>query len=203
MVNDLTHDAAYLQYPDYAPAEAITEHGENFFGNDSFKYYHVNAASYILLAKWFEFLKEHNVWNNTRVIIVSDHGDGGITCPGFTAFQNNHVLRYGATLLMKDFDAPETPFQTDHAFMTNADAPLLALKDIVENPVNPFTQKPLKSEKEGGIYIFTGGHTNTSYYQGTTCLEPGSTFYHVRDDAFKAENWRETRYRDFEKEVSK
>ncbi|MDR0784468.1 MAG: YidC/Oxa1 family membrane protein insertase [Treponema sp.] len=197
LVNDLTHDSAYLQYPDYEPAKAITERGDNFFGNDSFKYYHVNAASYILLAKWFKFLQENNVWNNTRVVIVSDHGDGGITHPNFSSFQNNHVLPYSPILLVKDFDAMETPFQTDSAFMTNADAPLLALKDIVGNPINPFTRKPLAPEKENGVYIFTGGWTNTSYYQGAVCLESDSRFYYVRDNIYDEKNWRETRYRDF------
>jgi YidC/Oxa1 family membrane protein insertase len=197
LVNDLTHDPAYLQFPDYTPAESITEHGSNFFGNDSFKYYHVNAASYILLAKWFDFLRENNVWNNTRIIIISDHGDGGITHPHFSSFQNNHVLPLSPILLVKDFDASETPYQTDSAFMTNADAPFFALKGVVENPVNPFTKKPLEMEKENGVYIFMEGWTNTSYYQGTTCLEPDSKFYYVRDDIFDERNWRETRYRDF------
>jgi hypothetical protein len=30
--------------------------------------------------------------------------------------------------------------------MTNADVPLLALDSLVQNPVNPFTHKPMKSE---------------------------------------------------------
>jgi YidC/Oxa1 family membrane protein insertase len=197
LVNDLTHEPAYLQYPNYEPAESVTERGANFFGNDSFKYYHVNAAGYILLAKWFEFMRENNVWNNTRIIIASDHGDSGITHPDFSSFQNNHVLPYSPILLVKDFDAGETPFQTDSAFMTNADAPFFALKDLVENPVNPFTKKPLAAEKKNGVYIFTGGWTNTSYYRGASCLDPDSRFYYVHDDIYDEKNWSEARYRDF------
>ncbi|MDR2738637.1 MAG: membrane protein insertase YidC, partial [Treponema sp.] len=130
MINDLTHDPAYLQYPNYTVEEKTTDQGKNFFGNNSFKHYHVNSASYILLAKWFDYLREAEIWDNTRIIIVSDHGDGGITHPDFSAFQNNHVLPYNSLLLFKDFGSNEPP-KTNNDFMTTADVPFLALKDIV------------------------------------------------------------------------
>jgi hypothetical protein len=196
MINDLTHDTAYLQYPDYTIEESITEHGYNFFGNDSFKYYHTNSASYILLAKWFAYLRSEGVWDNTRIIIVSDHGDGGITHPDFSSFQNNHVLPYNSVLFLKDFDNNDA-FKIRNDFMTSADVPLLALLDIVDNPVNPFTGRDLVAEKENGVYIFTQGFTNTDFYAGTTCLQDNSVFYHVSDSIFDSANWNEIRYKDF------
>jgi hypothetical protein len=196
MVNDLTHDASWLQYPDYTVETEITEHGTNFFGNDSYKLYHVNAASYILLAKWFDYLRDQGVWDNTRIIITSDHGEGGLTHPGWTSFQNNHVLPYNALLLFKDFGASGV-LQTDNNFMTNADVPFLALGNIVENPVNPFTGKALTQDKENGAYIFTEGYTNLGFYTGTTCLTDNSGFYHVHDSIFDSKNWTEGQYKDF------
>jgi hypothetical protein len=196
ITNNLTHDPAYLQYPDYTVEAEITKIGNNFFQNDSFKYYHVNAAAYILLAKWFAHLRSEDVWDNTRIIIVSDHGDGGITNPHFSSFQNNLVLPYSPILLYKDF-AKNDPLETNNEFMTNADVPLLAVKDIVENPTNPFTGKPLKADKENGIYIFLEGYTNTTYYTGTTCLEDNSQFYRVHDSIFDSNNWQKLRYKDF------
>jgi YidC/Oxa1 family membrane protein insertase len=196
MNNDLTHDAVYLQYPNYTVEEKITEHGDNFFGNDSFKYYHVNSAAYILLTRWFDYLRLEEVWDNTRIIIVSDHGDGGITHPDFSDFQNNHVLPYNSVLLFKDFD-DNGALKINTDFMTSADVPLLALKDIVENPINPFTGKPLTPDKDDGIYIFAEGRTNTSFYTGTICLEDNSQFFHVRDSIFDSKNWTELRYKDF------
>jgi YidC/Oxa1 family membrane protein insertase len=196
MINDLTHEPAYLQYPDYTIQEKTGDYGENFFGNDSFKYYHVNSASYILLAKWFGYLREAGVWDNTRIIIVSDHGDGGITHPDFSGFQNNHVLPYNPILLFKDFGSDE-PLKTNNDFMTSADVPFLALKDIVENPINPFTGNPLTPDKKDGIYIFTEGRTNTSFYTGATCLEDNSKFFYVHDSIFDGKNWAELSYKDF------
>jgi YidC/Oxa1 family membrane protein insertase len=196
MVNELTHDAVYLQYPNYTVEATITEHGDNFFGNDSFKYYHVNSAAYILLTKWFDYLRLEGVWDNTRVIIVSDHGDGGLTHPDFSNFQNNHVLPYNPILLFKDF-SDNDPLKTNNDFMTNADVPCLALKNIIENPINPFTGKPLTPDKNDGIYIFVEGRTNTNFYTGATCLEDNSKFFHVRDLIFDSRNWAEVKYKDF------
>jgi hypothetical protein len=196
MVNDLTHNVAYLQHPDYTVEERITRYGDNFFGNSSFKYYHVNASAYILLAKWFDYLRYEGVWDNTRIIIVSDHGDGGITHPDFSDFQNNHVLPYNPILLFKDFGCNDA-LKINNDFMTNADVPLLALRDIADNPVNPFTGKALATEKENGVYIFTQGFTNTEFYTGTVCLEDNSVFYHVHDSIFDSINWNEIRYKDF------
>jgi YidC/Oxa1 family membrane protein insertase len=196
MINDLTHDAVYLQYPNYTVEEKIDDYGDNFFGNNSFKYYHVNSAAYILLTKWFNYLRQEGVWDNTRIIIVSDHGDGGITHPDFSDFQNNYVLPYNPILLFKDFGGNE-PLKINNDFMTNADVPFLALKDIVENPINPFTSEPLTPDKNNGIYIFAEGRTNTSFYTGTTCLEDNSKFFYVHDSIFDNKNWSELKYKDF------
>jgi hypothetical protein len=197
MVNDLTHDPVYLQFPDFTLRETVTETGENFFHNErSYKDYHVNAASYTLLARTFRYLKENGVWDNTRVIIVSDHGDFGIVHPEFSTFQNFHTLQYNPILLVKDFNA-EGKLKTNNDFMTNADVPALALAGIVDNPVNPFTGNPVAADKEDGVYIYLEGNTNPNYYNGTTMLTDDSKFFHVRASIFDSENWREVRYRDF------
>ncbi|ULQ59926.1 membrane protein insertase YidC [Brucepastera parasyntrophica] len=202
MVNELTHEPAFLQYPGYTVEEETTDKGPDFFSNTrSFKSYHVNTASYILLVKWFDYLRENNVWDNTRIIIVSDHGETQITNPHFSSFQNNHVLPYNPILLFKDF-AGKGEITEDNTFMTNGDVPLLAVSDLFSDPVNPFTGKDLKAEKNSGIYLFTEGYSNPSYYQGATCLEPNSKFYHLQDSIFERENWKEVLYRDFRDKIT-
>jgi hypothetical protein len=198
MISNLTHDQSYLQYPDYTIEEKITNRGShNPFANDSsFKHFHVNSAAYMLLAKWFAMLRNEHVWDNTRIIIVSDHGDGGINHPRFNSFQNNHVLPYNPILLVKDFDAQDA-LEVNDAFMTNADVPLIALEGVVQNKTNPFTGKILAPDKEDGVYIYTEGYTNPEVYSGTICLDDNSKFFHVRDSIYESENWSELRYRDF------
>jgi membrane protein insertase Oxa1/YidC/SpoIIIJ len=196
IVNNLTHMETFLQYPEYTAQVKTTEIGPNFFGDDSFKFYHANIAAYLLLSKWFNFLKSENVWDNTRIIIVSDHGWSGITNPHFSSFQNNRVIPYNPILLFKDFDRTDE-LEINTEFMTNADAPLLAVKDIIENPLNPFTGKKLEPDKKDGIYIYTEGNSNTSYYNGANCLVNNSKFYYVHDSIFESKNWRELQYKDF------
>jgi YidC/Oxa1 family membrane protein insertase len=196
-VNELPHEPSFLQYPNYTIEEKITERGSDVFGDTkSFKNYHVNAASYILLSKWFEYLRENNVWDNTRIIVVSDHGDTKITNPNFSPFENNHIMPYNPILLYKDFFSNK-PLQIKDDFMTNADVPFLALKDINEDAVNPFTEKKLKQDKKDGIYIFLEGYSNASNYTGTTCLENNSKFYFINNSIFDSNNWKEVRYKDF------
>jgi hypothetical protein len=50
---------------------------------------------------------------------------------------------------------------TDTAFMTHADVPFLATKDLIENPLNPFTQRPVRSEKQDGALIAASSDTMT------------------------------------------
>ena len=51
---------------------------------------------------------------------------------------------YNPVLMVKDFDSQE--FKTDMTFMTNADTPLQAFAGLIENPVNPFLNKPITDD---------------------------------------------------------
>jgi hypothetical protein len=189
MVNNLTHSPSLLQRPDYTVVREISNFGANPFGGSpaSLRYYHVNVASYILLGKWFDFLKEEGVYDNTRIIIASDH-DSDVIKPGFSDSLNKINTNYNPILLFKDFDA-QGDLSTDMTFMTNADVPLLAVKDLINDAANPFTGKPLKADKDGGVNIFLGGTSQTRDYPGWEALDRVSNFYHVKDDIFVEENW--------------
>ncbi|GHT74643.1 membrane protein [Spirochaetia bacterium] len=186
--NALPHDPVFLQTPDYTPAEPITGNGSKYFKDENL--YHVNMASFLLLEKWFNYLAENDVYDNTRIIIVSDHG-ANISSP----FPDNIVLPNGvrleafnALLMVKDFNS-KGPLVTDNSFMTNADTPLLAVNNIINNPVNPFTHIPLKSDKADGVTITTigakssRGHSKYKYSINT------NEWLHVKDNIFDSGNW--------------
>jgi hypothetical protein len=67
------------------------------------------------------------------------------------------------------------------AFMTQADVPLLAVENLIENPVNPFTQIPLKADKAEGVDVAT-----SSALQYTIAADQ---WLHIHDDIFNRENW--------------
>jgi len=187
--NDLPHRPHFLRIPDYVPAANADYKGGGPFSN--FESYHANMASLLLLGKWFDFLRENNVYDNSRIIIVSDHGNPNIknVLPDDLVLPNgDNLVQYTAFLLAKDFDASGV-LSTDNSFMTNADVPLMALKGIVQNPVNPWTGKSIKANKENGVTITTSHewsvdkHPKYNFY-----IKPDEWLY-VRDNIYDSRNW--------------
>jgi len=188
MVSNLAHDPSFLQYPDYKVVSEITDFGPDLFnGNiNSHQYYHVNAASYLLLAKWFDYLKENDVYDNTRIIIVSDHAEVLIDPKGTL---DREYTEYNPILLYKDFNSTGE-LKINYNFMTNADVPMLATAGIIDNPTNPFTGNPLTSDKENGANIYLGGSSQPQDFPGWEALGRTSSFYHVKDNIFNENNWQ-------------
>ena len=189
MINNLPHAPSFLQYPDYTIVSKITNFGpERFNGNiDSQKHYHANAATYILLGKWIDELKKNNVYDNTRIIMVSDH-DELVVKPLFSSEVNRINTFFNPILLVKDFNS-NGEIKTDMSFMTTADVPIIAFKDIINNPINPFTGNAIKADKENGADIYLGGSAYPRDFPGWETLEKTSSFYHVKDNIFDEKNW--------------
>lgn len=193
IVNELTHETEYLQYPQYKPAAKITDTGENPFSDTTqHQIYHVNAAALKLLGKWFEYLQQNGVYDNTKIIIVSDHG----SAEKFPVFKDmpSHIQSFigsaNAFLMVKDFNA-DFPLKIDMTFMTNADVPFLATQGSIENPINPFTLHPLTDDekKEGFVFYVTHRYVPEAHHKNTFILDDEA--WHVEKDLFKPENWRQ------------
>jgi hypothetical protein len=194
IVNNLPHEPAFLEIPDYIPAE-YSGGGDGVFSNE--EHYYVNMAAYLLLSKWFRFLKANDVWDNTRIIIVSDHGANL-----HTPFQNNITLPggddleyYQALLLVKDFNSGTsgTTLHTDNSFMTNADVPFLAVHSIIENPVNPFTGNPVSTEKQNGVFITTSHRWELDKHAKNKFNIADDEWLYVHDNIFDPDNWERTK----------
>jgi hypothetical protein len=190
--NNLTHEPHLLQPPDYTPSNEIAEKAPGTILEE--EHYHVNIAALLLLGKWFDFLRENGVYNNTRIIVVSDHGrDLYSEFPDNIVLPDGHCLEfYAALLLVKDFGA-HGELTANDSFMTNADVPLIALKDIIENPVNPLTGKILESDKSNGVYITTSELWRTTAHQKYQFNIKSDEWLHIHDNIFDPENWRQVR----------
>jgi YidC/Oxa1 family membrane protein insertase len=185
----LAHKASFLQYPNYNVKKNVTDLGQDFFDGDEFSLqnYHVNAASYILLAKWFERMKIEGVYDNTRIIIVADH-DTKCVKPLISKELNSINTGYNPAFMIKDFDAVGN-IKTDSSFMTNADVPYLASRNLISDPRNPFTHEELSPDKDNGVNILISGSISPKTKQSYRALEPVSRFYHVQEDIFNVDNW--------------
>ena len=203
MTNDTTHDPMLLQTPDYIPVEHVDntayeqENQERFslngitlkMENDyQMTHYHANMASMLKLGEWFEYLRENGVYDNTRIILVADHGQRLDHADDFLLEDGMDRTFFNPLLMVKDFGSKG--FTTSEEFMTNADVPELATKEVIDNPVNPFTGKEIiPSEKNAHEqYILLSYDWNTSVNNGKTFL-PGR-WYSVKEDMRDNRNWK-------------
>ncbi|GHU48241.1 membrane protein [Spirochaetia bacterium] len=86
--NVLPHDPVLLQVPDYIPAQGSLTFNDSELAHDG--HYHVNMASLLMTGRWLATLKENAVYDNTRIIIVADHG-----AHGRSQLLNNVILPNG------------------------------------------------------------------------------------------------------------
>ena len=147
-------DKNYVYWPDYL---------------DDYAYYDACVRAIKELTKWFDYLKELKVYDNTRIIVVSDHGT-----PNYiptTTFESKvdkeakyrpnqkevifSPLNENPLLLVKDFDEKE--FKIDEKFMTNADTPYLATKDLIPNAKNPNTGKEFSEDYKNKSSFYIAG----------------------------------------------
>ncbi len=144
--------------------------------------YNANYLTYEALGKFFDYLRANDVYDNTRIILVSDHG-GSVYTPSFDEFDIGlRPAHLNCILMMKDFYSSE-PIKTDMTFMTNADVPQMALQDIVENPVNPFTGKSLlETEKEDSFTMYQVNGWSKGKIENYN-------IWNVKENIFDPDNW--------------
>ncbi|MDR2768839.1 MAG: YidC/Oxa1 family membrane protein insertase [Treponema sp.] len=190
LTNELTHESAFLEIPGYVPAEEPGDKGGGPYSANAS--YHSNSAFLLRFGEWLDALRENGVYDNTRIIIVSDHGSGvgGLLAGAPLAIPETNRERVNPILLVKDFNA-HGELSLNGSFMTNADVPLLALKGIVEKPVNPFTGKILAESKSGGALI-TINHIPMAYQHDKYVFKiKKDQWVLVRDNILEENNWRQ------------
>ncbi len=161
--------------------------------------YPANIAVLKEVARFCDFLKENEIYDNTRILITSDHGIG-INAIAKEDYKTSDIGGYSkdhfhCVLLEKDFNSSES-FSIDNTFMTNADVPSLALKGIIDKAVNPFTHKEISISssneyKKNGVNVtienlFMPGHSK-SEYEFTVSSD---SWYNVKDNIFIDDNWK-------------
>lgn len=152
--------------------------------------YDVNAASLLRVGEWLECLKKNGVYDNTRIIVVSDHGNWLKNFDELIIDDSFDAEGYAPLLLVKDFNA-KGKLTISEEFMTNADVPFLAVQDIIENPINPFTGNVISidDKKQKKQYV-TGAHKwHTGQNSGTKYDTSDGNWYSIHDYIWEKSNW--------------
>lgn len=181
--NDLPHEIMLLDAENnYTPnhnvdnTEYDKKHTDRFNVNgiqlkiknsEEMAHYHSTAASLIQLTHWFDHLKATGTYDNTRIIVVSDHGRFLNTIDELK-YKNNSLEGCCPLLMVKDFN--ETGFKTSQEFMTNADVATLATQNLGFEARNPFTGKLINMDEKFAHkqFISTSMDWNVSVNNGKT-----------------------------------
>lgn len=206
LANNVTHEPILLQEPDYVPAEyvdntvfdaentgrfTIDEVTLQMNDQQHFIHYQTNMATMLRLGEWFDYLRENDVYDNTRIIIVSDHGRGLYQIDQLAMTEGDltyDLSSYYPLLMVKDFNG--SGFETSMEFMTNADVPTIATQDLIENPVNPFTGNVINNDEKYAHeqYVFLSSEFDVNINNGTMFIP--DRWYAVKDNLWEKANWR-------------
>lgn len=190
--NNACHTSYFLQAPDYVPAVRVTNRGSSEYADE--KSYSSMAGVIHRLGEWLDYLKENGAYDNSRILIVADHG-----CDSYEKdfqwdekFEKLKPGKYHPLFMFKDFN--ETGgLKVSDEFMTNADGAAMLTEGIVGNAVNPFTGTALSNRaKEDGALIsvsnlFMPHHTKSKYVFTTKPTD----WYRVSKSIFESKNWKQ------------
>ena len=162
--NDTTHEVISIQGPAYDPEIHDPESTYNeehrvktawdgrtirITNDNQEEHYDSNMTAFIQLGLWMDYLRENGVYDNTRIIIVSDHGYSlgyfDMELRRKEPEEWTDAMIYNPLLMVKDF-GESGAIRTDNTFMTNADTPFLAFDGIVKEPRNPFLDVNMSDE---------------------------------------------------------
>jgi len=206
MCNNSTHEPMLLQTPDYVPSPQVDNTEYDAANTDRFTFngitlkiensyqmihYHANMAALLRLGEWFDYLKENGVYDNTRIILVSDHGRAirsidELEIKDGTGNSINAEWFY-PLLMVKDFNSQT--FTMSEEFMTNADVPTLATTGLIPNPTNPFTGKEINSSEKYAHEQFLSLKLDSEIENQLENTYNTAPWASVKDSIWDAANW--------------
>ena len=186
--NDITHEPFYFtsDFLPYMELKGVDKKDLDIYKDDvSVVHFYANIASINCITNFITYLKKNNIYDNTKIIIVSDHGRNVNT----KAFDKNIEFAnwYNALLMYKDFNS-KGEIKIDTNFMTIADTPYLATKHI-SNIKNPFNNKLITNDyKTNGVFIIESiGVSPSEHFTNKFRFY---NFYYVKDNIFDINNWK-------------
>ena len=207
MENDMAHDDMLLSEPEYRLSWRVDNREYDAAHQDRFtvggvtlrvenasqmQHYQVNMAAMLEIGRWFDWMRANGVYDNTRIIIVADHGRGLAQLDSLLLKDDaggmGDIMWVNPLLLVKDFDSHG--FTASGDFMTNADVPFLAMRGLIDRPVNPFTGKAVTQEDKAGktYHVYYSEEHSTRANSGTQYV-PG-IWYSLKGSALDAGNWQ-------------
>ncbi len=183
--NETTHEATLITGDSYDEGIVSGDRTLYLNGNDQIAHYETDRAALVALGRWFDYLRENGVYDNTRIIIVADHGKALTQDERLLIDSDLDIMAYYPLLMVKDFD--DTGFSVCSDFVTNAVVPELATRGIIGEQVNPFTGNSLIYDYEANppaviISHYTNPQENPGYRfnSGIWCRLYGNDVFNLQ-----------------------
>ncbi len=201
LTNLTAHSYAQLQLPDFSLSDSVDNskyldawnkslHSldpegampiDDMTDPDRFKSYCANAASFREIGKWMDYLRKEGVYDNTRIIIVADHGFYAFAFPQMVYEGGTSFEQFNPLLMVKDFGSKD--YEVSEELMSNADTVRIAMSGIIDDPIDPFDGKPadITGDKSGEITV-----TDHPDYDEEAI---NKRLYKFHDDVRNPDNW--------------
>jgi hypothetical protein len=204
--NNATHEPCYLQMPDYLPSETVdnASYEKNIktdidgkvmkFETKAHKqYFEIETAALLKLGEYFDYMRECGVYDNTRIIIVADHGEPIAQFDDMLLMDGElDVEGLNPLFMVKDFNSNE--FSVSNEFMTNADTSILALKGIVDEPVNPYTGNYITDDYKKNGWLLVSDGLAVGFPEEYAYDSGGGEWYYMKECIWGEDNWRRADY---------
>ena len=145
----LEGDSKWTDFLD--PVYFPTSHIKRFKNSFSLVHFYSSKEALVRVAEWVGWLKDNGVYDNTKIIVVSDHGMNVIN-PMFKEQRSKdgfNYSEYNPVLMVKGIKS-KGEMKSDMTFMTHADVPSIALSVVEEDSL-----KKYGSDKSNGFRVFT------------------------------------------------
>ncbi len=144
------------------------------------------------LAAWTTWMKDHGVYDNTMIVVLSDHGnnamDSGLKLPpGLDNLLGRwEISRANSLLLVKRF-AAAGPLEVDGRFLSNADAAAVLLNAAAGSRAAG-EDLTLGQARAGRVLTYSRYYGNWSDFMAEETSK--LSVYEVKDDMYVPQNWR-------------
>jgi len=158
----------------------------------SYQHYVTARCALLLVADYMRWMRQEGVYDNTKIVIVSDHGIVGLVEDRSSRAQagrttSNTYVRSRSVLLVKERNA-HGPLQINEEFLPNAEAPRILCEEI-GGCVNPYlNNKSIEAHgRRDPFYVdFVPWQFNL---QKPNAFTIRSEMVLRRGDPYEAKNW--------------
>ena len=184
LMNAITHEEGVYSssfFPQNKTISYIEDELLKFKSESNAQYMYTLMAAIQQLIKWFDFLKTEEVYDNTRIIIVSDHGRGYRS-----SRDTANMESYNPLFMVKDFNSRGRLIVSDN-FMTHADTPYIASDGFSNISLN---MEMAINEKNGKLAVVSELSSMPSRH-GPYQYNLGSRKELIGREVLKKESWGE------------